>query len=47
MSSNNDHSKELVKKRPSRTLKEIIEASREGIPAPSEEERKVYFINQI
>ncbi len=43
MSSNNDQSKELVKKRPSRTLKEIIESAKEGLPAPSEESRKVLF----
>ena len=44
MSSNNDKSKELVQKRPARTLKEIIASSKEGVPAPSEESRKVFFV---
>ena len=41
MSFAKEPSKALVKKRTGKTLKEIIDASREGVSAPSEGSKKV------
>lgn len=43
MSTNSGNSKMVAKKRPARTLKEIIEAANEGVEAPSEKARKVFL----